>query len=70
MNAVDRAEMCRLQMQQLFESVNTFYPYRDKYFNAGYDTPKNDQSNKTAIRRQITSLRQALLALEKEVCNV
>lgn len=69
MNAVDRADMCRLQMQQLFESVRDYQPHQGKFFQAGYVTPRNAQQNKTAIKRQITSLRQSLLALEKEVCE-
>lgn len=69
MNVVDRAEMCRLQAQQLYEDVNGYEKARvlDEFVAAGYATPKNGQKNKTAIKRQITSLRQSLLALEKEV---
>lgn len=63
MDMLDQARLCRLQMRQLFESVEQFEPYGDIYFNAGYKTPKNAQANKTAIKRQIVGLRQSLLKL-------
>ena len=69
MNIIERADMCLLQMRQLRESVAGFEPHKEKYFIAGYLVGKNEQTNKTAIKRQITSLRQSLLALEKEVCD-
>lgn len=69
MDAVRITEMCALQMEQLRDCVASYEPYRDVWFQAGRETPKNAQSNKTAIRRQITGLRQSLLALEKEICG-
>jgi len=67
MNLVKRADLCRLQMQQLYESIVEYEPHSKQYFNAGYGTPKNAQANKTAIKRQIVSLRQSLLALGDEL---
>lgn len=54
-------------MKSLRRMVEGFAPHQDDYFVAGYKTEKNSQQNKTAIRRQVTALRQELLALEKEV---
>lgn len=79
MDALKQANFCKLQMEQLHESVERYDDVArgrigppggikfDVY--AGYETPKNAQVNKTAIKRQITSLRQSLLALEKEICH-
>jgi len=67
---VERSQLCLMQMQALHESVEG---YRKALGSgtmmgwAGYATPKNAQANKTALKRQITALRQSLLALEKEI---
>lgn len=63
------ADMCLLQMEALRDCVASYEPHSDTWFQAGFKTPKNAQFNKTAIKRQITGLRQSLLALEKEVCE-
>ena len=67
MKMLKQADMCLLQMEQLHESVSEYAPVADHMFVAGYYTQKNAQANRTAIKRQITSLRQSLLALEKEI---
>lgn len=69
MNAIERSELCLSSMKALHECVCQFEAIGGsaEYFQAGYKTPKNAQANKTAIKRQITSLRQSLLALEAEI---
>ena len=77
MKAMERADYCLSAMKALHESVEKYEDAAQGLagtpggikFNvmAGYETPKNSQANKTAIRRQITSLRQSLLALEGEI---
>ena len=69
MNAVKRSELCLASMEALHEYVCWFEKIggSKEMFQAGYITPKNSQANKTAIKRQITSLRQHLLALEAEI---
>lgn len=59
--------MCGHMMDALVESVEAYEPHRGRCLVAGYETPKNAQANKTAIRRQIVALRQSLLALEGEL---
>lgn len=69
MEAIERAELCLLEAKSLYDSVL-------KYHNAfsiservigGYETEKNGQANKTAIKRQIVSMRQSLLALDRDL---
>ncbi|MBQ9069308.1 MAG: hypothetical protein IJ131_09705 [Eggerthellaceae bacterium] len=70
MELKDQARLCSLQMQQLEESVIALQKAKsgsNRYFIAGYETPKNSQQNKTAVLRQVVALRQSLLALAKEV---
>ena len=64
---LDQARLCRLQMRQLFESVEAYNDFKGHELYAGQLTPKNAQVNRTAIKRQIVSLRQSLLALADEV---
>lgn len=66
-SVTERAETCLLMMKSLRRMVEGFAPHQGEFFQAGYKTEKNSQQNKTAIRRQVTALRQELLALEKEV---
>lgn len=70
MNTNDRARMCALMAECLADYVNGYNEVDPEiYLNAGYETPKNAQLNKTAIHRQIVALRQELLALDKEVAG-
>ena len=63
MDMLDQARLCRLQMLQLFESVEVYNYFKGRELCAGQLTPKNEQVNRTAIKRQIVSLRQSLLNL-------
>lgn len=63
MDMLDQARLCRLQMCQLFESVEAYNDFKGRELCAGQLTPKNAQVNRTAIKRQIVSLRQSLLNL-------
>lgn len=67
MEPADRAAMCGLMMGALMEGVEAYEPHRGEPWAGGYGTPKNGQATKTAIRRQITALRQSLLALGREM---
>ena len=67
MDMLDQARLCRLQMRQLFESVQDYDMVKGSELYAGKVTPKNAQVNRTAIKRQIVSLRQSLLALAESV---
>lgn len=76
MDPRDRAEMVRLMATELRNSIFDYHGHkRDKADltghpsigpSAGYDFGKNEPCSETAIHRQILTLRQELLALDKE----
>lgn len=76
MDPRDRAEMVRLMATELRNSIFDYHSHkRDKADlegsasfgpSAGYDFGRNDTCSASSIHRQIVTLRQELLALDKE----